>query len=264
MIEEQEQEVIPGPVGIIQSRGLGDIMIALPIAYYFLQKGHKIIWPICEEFYPSFKDTVSWVEWVPIPTDKAGKFFYDRPYFELGSRGCTEFICLYQSLTGHPELSGRNYFQIQKFDEHKYTAAGVPFLWKWKLRECINRNEERENDLYKKLVSDKPYYVTHLKGSSYTANIDLSHMPEDWQRIDVDDNITENIFDWIKVIEHAQALITVDSAISNMVDQFNIPVDKYWIPRSHIHITPVLGSDWTILAAPPDSLAAKEIFQSAK
>jgi len=49
-----------------------------------------------------------------------------------------------------------------------------------------------------------------------------------------------------------------------MVDQLDIPVDKYWVPRSHIQLTPVLGSSWTILDPPADSLAAQKIFMSSK
>ena len=260
MSEDQNRK----PFGIIQSRGLGDILIALPIARYYHDRGKQVVWPICEQFHNSVKDAAPWVTWVPIPADAGGKFFYDRPYFELGRHGCTEWICLYQALSGHPELVGRPYFQIQKFDEHKYTAAGVPFTHKWKLRDCITRNEDREQQLYNQLVRSPNYYVTHLKGSTYQAPIDLSHIPDDWQRIDVDDCLTESVFDWIKIIEGAQALIALDSVIANMVDQLDIDVDKYWVPRSHIHLTPVLGSAWTILEAPADSIAAKPIFGAAK
>jgi len=45
-----------------------------------------------------------------------------------------------------------------------------------------------------------------------------------------------------------------------MVDQLKIEGDKYWLPRSHIHLTPVLGTEWTILEPPPGSTAAQKIF----
>lgn len=252
------------PIGIIQSRGLGDILIALPIAKYFYDRGRKVVWPICQEFYGSVKDTAPWVDWIPIQTDSRAQFFYERPNFELGKAGCKEIICLYQALSGRPELSSRNYFQIQKFDEHKYSAAGVPFRFKWTLRNCITRNLEREQQHFDKVVKSEGYYVTHLKGSTFKTSIDLSYLPKEWQRIDIDDHMTDCIFDWVKILEGAQAVITLDSAVSNLIDQFDIDVDKYWIPRSHIHLTPVLGSTWTILEPPSDSLAAKTIFGVSK
>jgi len=39
-------------IGLIQTRGIGDIIIALPIADFFTAKGYKVTWPIdAEEVY---------------------------------------------------------------------------------------------------------------------------------------------------------------------------------------------------------------------
>jgi hypothetical protein len=249
-------------IGIIQSRGLGDIVISLPIAKYYHDQGYKVMWPICEEFLPSFRDSAPWVKWIPVPTDSSGEFFYNEPMRRLKNFGCTEFLTLYQSLTGHPEFSEANWFQIQKFDEYKYTRAGVPFLLKWSLNECITRNESREQSLYDRLVSNPKYYVTHVKGSTFTAPVDLSNVPESWgQHIEITE-LTDCVFDWLKIIQGAQGLIMVDSVYANIVDQLQIQVEKYWIPRSHIHLSPVLGSEWTILEPPVGSGAAQPIFGS--
>ena len=249
-------------LGIIQSRGLGDICIALPIAKHYHDQGYEINWPICEEFWYSFKDAAPWVKWIPIPTDDKGHFFYSEPVKRLENLGCKEHLCLYQSLNIVPELAQVPWFQIQKFDEFKYTKAEVPFLKKWTLKDCIVRNADREQKLYDQLVKQPLYYVTHTEGSSYSTEPDLSAIPEDWQHIVISDVHTDCIFDWLKIIEGAQALIAIDSIIANMVDQLQLEVDKYWIPRSHIHLTPVLGSAWTILEPPVDSIAAQKIFKS--
>lgn len=249
-------------LGLVQSRGLGDICIALPIAKHYRDKGYEIYWPICVEFWPSFKDTVPWVKWIPIPTDKKGEFFYAEPVKRLKALGCTEHLCLYQSLNIVPELAQVPWFQLQKFDEFKYTKAEVPFIKKWTLGDCIVRNAEREQKLYDRLVENGLYYVTHTEGSSYSTEPDLSSIPEDWQRISITDSETDCIFDWLRIIEGAQALIAIDSVIANLVDQLQLDLDKYWIPRSHIHLTPVLGATWTILEPPTDSIAAHKIFKS--
>lgn len=250
-------------IGLIQSRGLGDIIIALPIAWHYHQQGQKVYWPICEEFYGSVKDTAPWVHWMPMPTDSQGQFFYHEPLKRLKAMKVDEVICLYQSLNVVPELSAVPWFQIQHFDEFKYTKAGAPFLKKWQLRECITRQPERELALNQRVVQQDQYYVTHFKGSNFQAQPDLGNIPPEWQRIDVDDNITDSIFDWISVIEGAQAVVCIDSALSNMIDQLQLEVDKYWIPRSHIHLTPVLGTAWTILEAPEGSMAAQRVFAAS-
>lgn len=247
-------------LGIIQSRGLGDIAIALPIAHYYHQRDWEIHWPICQEFLPSFKDTAPWVKWISMPTDQRGDFFYNEPLKQLNKVRCDEIMCLYQSLNVVPELSNVPWFQMQKFDEFKYTRAGVPFLNKWRLNECIKRDRKREQALFDRLVKQEDYFVTHTKGSNFTVTPDLSGVPADWQHIEIEEGVTDNIFDWLGIIEGAQAAILLDSIVSNLVDQLDIKVDKYWIPRSHIHLTPVLGSVWTILDPPPGSLASQKIF----
>jgi hypothetical protein len=251
-------------IGIIQSRGLGDIVIALPIARHYHNEGWSVYWPICEEFHPNLKDTVPWVTWVPIPKD-SGSFFYNVPLARLNELKVENAICLYQALTGHPELAGRNEFQITKFDQLKYHAAGVPFLDKWKLDECITRNPEREQALKDKLniVEGESYVVAHLEGSDHKATYDASWIPEGWRVIEVTEQ-TDCVFDWLGVLEGAQAIIAVDSIISNIVDQLKITeqVDCYFIPRSHIHLTPVLGGTWTVLAPDAQTLKKISVFKS--
>lgn len=249
-------------IGFIQSRGLGDLIIALPIARYYHMQGHAVYWPICEEFWPSMKDAASWVHWIPLPTDSNGEFFYTEPMRRLNALKCDDIVCLYQSLNAVPSLSDVPWFQIQKFDEFKYTKSGVPFINKWKLSECITRNKTREAVLYDHVVKQPLYYVTHLKGSTYTAVPDLSQIPDEWQHIEITE-LSDNVFDWLSVIEGAQAVIMVDSVYSNIVDQLAIDVEKYWIPRSHIHLTPVLGQHWNILEPPANSGSAQKIFGSA-
>ena len=253
-------------LGLIQSRGLGDILIALPIARYYHDAGYQIYWPICEEFRGSVQESANWVHWIPIPTDAKGNYFYFEPLLRLKKIACDEILCLYQSLNILPELSQVPWYQIQHFDEFKYSKARVSFLQKWTLAECVTRNPVREAALIEKLVASPVYYVTHLESGSFTCNPDLSWIPADWQRIDINTEKTDCIFDWLALIEGAQALICIDSSVANMVDQFKIEKEtlaKYWIPRSHIHLTPVLGTAWTILEPPPGCLAAQKIFGAA-
>lgn len=236
-------------LGFIQSRGLGDIIIALPIARYYADEGYQIYWPICEEFLSHFLETAPWINWIPVKTDQ-GSFFYDIPMAKLKAAGVDSALCLYQSLTGHPELINREEFQITKFDQVKYHAAGVPFLRKWTLDRCITRNPQREQDLLYKLNIEphRPYVLVHLDGSDHRAVYDSEIIPADWNIIEITAE-TDCVFDWLAAIEQAQAVIAVDSVFSNLIDQMNLTeqTDCYFIPRSHIQLTPVLGGHWTVL-----------------
>jgi hypothetical protein len=232
-------------LGVVQSRGLGDIVITLPIAKYYYDQGWDILWPICEEFMPSVIDNVPWIKWIPVQTD-SGSFFYDQPMERLKNFKCDEIICLYQHLTGH-NFMDEKYFQYTKFDQYKYIKAGVPFLEKWKLADCITRFPEREQALYDQVVKNPNYAVVHLEGSDARADFDRSMIPSDWQTVEIIPR-TGSIFDWLTVIERAQSIIMIDSVFSNIVDQMGLGEDHYFIQRSHIGLTPVHNLPWTWLS----------------
>jgi hypothetical protein len=230
-------------LGIIQSRGLGDIVIALPIAHHYHTQGYEVHWPICQEFIPHVETHVPWVHWHAVTTD-SGSFFYDQPIALLNKLNCDEIICLYQALTGH-KFHEELYFQHTKFDQYKYIKAQVPFLNKWKLSECITRDYAEEQMLYTSLNITKPYAVIHLEGSDHLAQFDYNSIPDDWQTVTITSDKTPSIFNWLTTLERADSIVCVDSCIANLVDQMNLTNDKYFIPRSHIGLTPVQAQDWT-------------------
>jgi hypothetical protein len=241
--------------GIIQSRGLGDIIIALPIARHYYDQGEEIVWPICREFYSSVRDHVPWVTWVAIDTDAQGQFFLQRPLAVFKEMGvdADEALYLYQYLNVAPGLTDPEMFNILKFDQYKYQAAGVPFRDKWQLDRCVERVEAGESALRDRIGQEfdlnKPYAVCHLTGSS--ARVDQSVIT--WldpavQIINVDSYLSDSIFDWWGILQGAHSIICLDSAIANMVDQLCIEgPELYWIRRSGWDLTPVLGSAWTIV-----------------
>lgn len=230
-------------LGIIQSRGLGDIVIALPIARYYYDQGWDVHWPICREFLPHVRHHVPWVNWLAVQTDP-GSFFYDQPMRLLQKLNCDEILPLYQALTGH-KFHEELYFQQTKFDQYKYIRAQVPFLNKWRLSGCITRNHPAEQQLYDRLITKEKYCVVHLEGSDHKAQFDYSMIPDDWATIEITDKATDSIFNWLTILERAESIVCVDSVFANLVDQMNMQNDKYFIPRSHIGLTPVLGMDWT-------------------
>jgi hypothetical protein len=170
-----------------------------------------------------------------------------------------DVVCLYNSLTGHPEFSRRPEFQIMKFDQYKYAVAGVPFVNKWRLRDLITRDPVRERELFNQVVTNPQYAVVHLQGSDHRAEFDRSAIPPEWQTVEIALQ-TDSIFDWLTVLERAESIVCVDSVFANLVDQMGIASDLYLIPRSHIQLTPVLGQDWTILDPGPAVVSRTSIF----
>ena len=234
-------------VGFIQSRGLGDLFIALPIAGYYKDQGYSVYWPICEEFLPTMSQCAPWVHWLPLKTDPRGAYFYDRPMVALKYNvEPDQIINLMQYLSSRPQDSDPDIFPILKFDQYKYAKAGVPFLHKWQLSKYLVRDPVAESAL-KRLVcpEDKPYIVAHLEGSTARAELDFSEAEAaGYHVVYIKEGIAPNAVDWLGVIEGAEELFLIDSCFSNLVDQLDIPVSKTFIRRSKMDLTPVLGSDW--------------------
>lgn len=250
--------------GIITSRGIGDILIALPIARHYHEQGEEIVWPICKEFLPIFEPYVDWVKWIGIETDGEGKYFLETPLRVLAEEGVDpeEALYLYQYLSSNPELTDAEMYSILKFDQYKYQVSGVPFYKKWTLSNCITRDHEKEDDLRKQLslfsYETKPRYaVVHLTGSNARVDKTLVNFLDPAVRIiDIDSIKVDSIFEWILVLQGAEAIVCLDSCIANLVDQLVINgPDLYWIRRSGWDLTPVLGSCWTIV---PTNLPCKD------
>jgi len=228
-------------LGIIQSRGLGDIVLALPIALHYHEQGYHVHWPITDTWVEQLTHYVPWVKWIPLQQD-SGAFFYDIPMERLKNFRCDEIICLYNSLTRHPEFAEEPYFQFTTFDQYKYARAGVPFLDKWRLNECFKRDPAREQALYDKKIKNPNYVVTHLTSSQHTVPFDTSVIPAGWDVINIDND--GYIFDWLKIIEGAQSIIMTNSVFANMVDLLKIGDDKYFIPLHHLNWSPTFGTVW--------------------
>ena len=236
--------------GIIQSRGLGDILIALPIARYYYEQGDEIVWPICDDFYGSVK-AIDWITWVPMKQDPAGAHFMEQPLkiFKYHDVDVNEALYLYHYLNTLPELTDPELFNILKFDQYKYQVAGVPFKLKWTLGDIVPRDVAREEALRLRVNPPARYAVAHLTGSSAKVDVQLINFLDPAVKvINVDDYLTDSIFDWRALLEGAEAVVCLDSAMSNMVDQLGIRgPELYWIRRSPWDLTPVMGLNWTIV-----------------
>jgi hypothetical protein len=231
-------------IGLIQSRGLGDIIIALPIAKYFFDRGNEVLWPVHEEFVPSFRAAAPYVEFVPIKKDRLHSM-YEVPLECLQGRGCERIVPLYSRLTHHDGIINKRFAASFRFDEYKYAVAGVPFREKWNLH--LVRDREREERLFQEVFIGRDFIVCHLQGSSVRANLDVAALARGRHVIEITSR-TDNILDWISVIERASLRIMIDSCFSNLTEQLQIAGPKIFIRRSEMAFTPVMLGDWTFAA----------------
>ena len=240
--------------GILQSRGLGDIVIALPIARWYYEQGDEIFWPICEEFLPSFEESVPWITWIGVETDKEGRFFLETPLRDLTRLGVKEadLLYLYQYLNARPDLTNLDYWHMMKFDQYKYAMARVPFREKWRLDRCITRDPVREKALLDQLgirAGDR-YMLYQGRASDIAYNLDLSSIDPAVRKIEIT-ALTDVIFDWLGAIEGAESLVLIDSVFANLIDQLGLCKNsqltyvRKW--NRTVDGNPVLLGDWKYL-----------------
>ena len=231
-------------IGLIQSRGLGDIIIALPIAKYFFDQGDEVLWPIHEDLVSSFRDAAPYVEFIPIKKDGPHSM-YEVSLECLQARGCERILPLYSYMNHRPDIINGRFAKSFRFDEYKYAVAGVPFREKWNLH--IVRNREREERLFQEVVTGRDFIVCHLQGSDVRANLDVAAIAGGRAVVEITGR-SDNILDWISVIERASLRIMIDSCFSNLTEQLRIPGPKIFIRCSEMAFTPVMLGDWTFAA----------------
>lgn len=245
---------MPHTIGLIQSRGIGDIVIALPIATAFAEQGHRVVWPVDARYHACFAAAAPWIEFLPLsPDSPADRYYFLEPLRLLQAHGCDRIFSLYSRLA-IPGVDAVNAGLAQSltFDQYKYAITGVPFARKWDLR--IERDPKREAALFDSLRIDGDYICIHGDGQD---NGFAFALPDDWQRdyrIVHLDRRTDSPFDWLYTLEGAARLVLVDSCFSNLVEQLGMPSEKYLLLRSTADFTPVVLNDWrrlTIQPGPP-------------
>ncbi len=226
-------------VGILQPGKLGDIIICLPIAKYWKEKGYKVVWPIFENFVPMFQKAIDYVTFIPVTNDVYQCVPQARALLE--AYNILEILDLAATFPGSKctdeYVKLGDGFGPEKFDAFKYRLAQVPFDLKWKLE--YKRDFEKERELYATYVgSILDYDIIGVKHSRGVVNVKFESKNK---LIEVKD--FHSIFDWRIILEEAQCIALVDSAMANFVEQLNLP-NKKIIIRKPGHPTPTFKNNW--------------------
>lgn len=263
-------------LGIIQPRGAGDIIITLPIAKWFYKKGIEVHWVIDQVHIKAFQYAAPYVKFHSISVNEneiksniRHPYWFETPRKILIENKCNEIISFpYEEILHYKQLKELADTRIidplpinskickipffTKFDQHRYVLCSVPFLEKWNLD--IRRNYEREEKLYKQVTNNKPYALFNLIGGVQEHIKVNVNIPRFLKSINAENlnvihisKLTDNLLDWITIIEKATIFVGVDSFYVNLIDQLKIDINKYFIRRSTTHHTPVLGTNWNIL-----------------
>ena len=234
----EEWKSVRGKVGIIQPGRTGDIIIVLPIAKWYADKGYEVVWPVCDKYLPLFEH-VTYVK--PVGTGVDIRDSYKKSVEMLKGKvgrvidlgigfGRDESDWLESNLT---------------FDRWKYEEVKVPFSEKHNLQ--IIRNKEKEVALKKKLSLPKIYVITHSKSESAGSyDFKMPHATE------VKPISGHCLFDWIGILENAKASFCVNSCVMNLMEALGIGKFKRHVelwdlkcdPNRAKLLVPDLEPDW--------------------
>jgi len=190
---------------IHQPGQFGDIVICLPIAYWYFRQGSTVDWLCPRKFHGLFRN----IDYcTPVESHQG---VYDQVIdLSFGIiRG-----------TSVDEWWTETRSRWQSFINAKYYLAGIPVYERWQIR--WERNEKREDALYKMIVAKHgaDYILCHEQSGTRVnipINPETSNMPN-LPRVIFEPIEDYNVFDWYKVVLEAFEVRCIDSALCNFVE----------------------------------------------
>ncbi len=108
------------------------------------------------------------------------------------------------------------------FDESFYSQFDIDFENRWSKFD-LQRDLTREEKLFNELeLKDTPYIFLH---DDERFSIDLEKVNKELKIVRPLRNLTDNIFDYLKIIENAQEVHTIESSFLFIIDSLNLNKD---------------------------------------
>ena len=227
-------------IGIIQPGKLGDIIICLPIAKHYADLGYKVIWPIFDTFVSMLNEVIDYVTFIPVTSN-----VYDCVSQSKNVLQKLSVDHIFDIAATFPDSVCTNEYVVLgdglthlKFDYFKYNKCHVPFEKKWNLE--FKRNLKQEDEIIKDLTTSQKYDIKSTKHSR--GNLSIQFQTKN-QLIEVNENY--NLFSWFKILQQAECIALVDSAMANFVEQTNMSNRKILLQKPG-HPTPTFKNNWII------------------
>lgn len=116
------------------------------------------------------------------------------------------------------------------WDEAFYIQHAVPFAKRWESF-FVERDSNREAQLFNRLASSRKYALIHNVGSDNIDRIDYSKVDSSLHQIVVEP-ITDVVFDYLTLIQYADEIHCVDSSFFHLVESTKTKA-KLFYHRDH-------------------------------
>lgn len=107
-----------------------------------------------------------------------------------------------------------------------YDQLNIPYIARH-LFSSFPRNRKKEIDLYNKVISNENYALCNTSCS--ISNFDLK-IQTSYQKVYLQ-KLSDNMLDWLYIIENAKEIHTVDSAFFHLVKNLNLKCPKIFYNR---------------------------------
>ena len=203
---------------IWQPGGLGDILYTLKIGSFYSSNGYRVIWPVVPIYANLSKYIdINGIEFFDINSD----FPYKNEYKNFDNFNMTECIdtkdILYLPLDQafHSTAAKKIYKSLGHECSNmlgKYAMCDIDYQG-WQSCFEINRNNEKEEELFKRLGSpNNIHLINNVFGTPPRWNVHLNkriETPSNMSRVVMKKINGFSIFDWCGILERSQKIDTV-------------------------------------------------------
>jgi len=224
---------------IRQPAGLGDIFYCLKIGKELVESGYNVIWPLSPSilYLKDYLEDIDGINFV----DESGDFLYKQFYSSTEMLLSEDKSFIYIPLQFSDRIAEDNDY----FANNTMVKMGVKYRWlnmdssNWSTYFKINRNSEREEELFLKLNPDNERYIlTNINFGTppHTDKCKFSlNNQNDIKIIEMKIYPEYNLFDWCKIIENAEEVHTVETSLILLMEILDIKGKLFMYSR---HVPP--------------------------
>jgi len=202
---------------INQPAGLGDILLCQKIAAHVIEAGYKVIWPVVDQYkYISEYIANPNIEFCSINDEFYGKEFYS----EHGLNFIQNDDFLYLPIKNADRILSSKSMLYAKFEYCDVSPDN------WNEYFTIIRNHNRENKIiqhYNIHPGEKYNVVNKTFATPPNTITNTSIKPKNnYRTIDMEILGWDRIFDWMRILEKAEEIHTVDTSLTLILTKLNV------------------------------------------
>jgi hypothetical protein len=204
---------------IKQPAGIGDIIFCQKIAKNFAEDGNRVIWIVSPSYFYIKDYLIGDIEYYSESEDFPHKDIYN-------SQNSTEDILVVDLQSADAFIRSCHCHRNSLAHGHmKYNRLGISYH-DWQDYFEFKRNAERENRLIEKLGIDisKPYNIINNNFGTYPNYLSRNdiYTLNGFSNIYMEFIEGTHIFDWLKILENAQEIHTVETSFVYLLEKLDI------------------------------------------